>query len=118
MCDTVILAGVHLHACVRTAAVESLERGLHIVVAEDAVASNDPVHASATRRWLAERGVEFVSANEILSRLDGNAPSKLTHYSPRETNQRLFDIPIAGPEEVAAAVLSAQTAWKIWRRRI
>ena len=117
MCDTVILAGVHLHACVRTAAVESLERGLHIVVAEDAVASNDPVHASATCRWLAERGVEFVSANEIRSRLDGNAPSILTHYSPRTTGRRLFDIPIAGLKEIAAATLSAQTAWKIWRRR-
>ena len=116
-CDTIILTGVHLHACVRTAAVESLERGLRIVVAEDAVGSNDPVHASATRRWLVERGVEFISANEIRSRLDGNVPSQLTHYSPRKTSHRLFEIPIAGPNEVAAAALSAQTAWKSWRRK-
>jgi acyl-CoA reductase-like NAD-dependent aldehyde dehydrogenase len=115
-CDTIILAGVHLHACVRAAAVESLERGLHVFVAEDAVASNDPVHAAATRRWLAERGVEFISTNEIFSRLDGNAPSRLIHRSPRETNKILFEIPIAGVDEIAAATISAQSAWKLWRQ--
>jgi acyl-CoA reductase-like NAD-dependent aldehyde dehydrogenase/nicotinamidase-related amidase len=115
-CDTVILAGVHLHTCVRTVAAESLERGLQVFIAEDAVASNDPVYAAATRRWLAERGVEFISANEILSRLAGNAPAKLIHRSPRETGKILFEIPVAGAEEIAAATLSAQSAWKIWRQ--
>ncbi len=115
-CKAVILAGVHLHACVRTAAVECLERGLQVIVAEDAVASNDPVHAAATRRWLAERSVEFVCTHEILSRLDGNAPAKLIHRSPRETEQVLFEIPLAGADEIAAATQSAQEAWQIWRR--
>jgi acyl-CoA reductase-like NAD-dependent aldehyde dehydrogenase len=115
-CDTVILTGVHLHACVRTAAVESLERGLQVFIAEDAVASNDPVHAAATRRWLAERGVEFISASEILSRLVGNAPSKLIHRSPRETKKILFEIPVAGADEIAAATLPAQNAWEAWRQ--
>jgi acyl-CoA reductase-like NAD-dependent aldehyde dehydrogenase/nicotinamidase-related amidase len=114
-CDTVVLAGIHLHTCVRTVAAESLERGLQVFIAEDAVASNDPIYAAATRRWLAERSVEFISTNEILSRLDGNAPSKLIHRSPRETEKILFEIPIAGAEEIAAATLSAHNAWKIWR---
>ncbi len=116
-CDTVILAGIHLHTCVRTIAAESLERGLHVFIAGDAAASNDPVYAAATRRWLAERGVGFVSANEILSRLEGNAPSKLTHRSPRETGKFLFEIFIAGEDEINAATLSAQTAWKKWRQK-
>jgi len=107
-CDTVILAGIHLHTCVRTIAAKSLERGLQIFIADDAVTSNDPVYAAATRRWLAERGIEFISTNEILSRLDGNAPSKLVHHSPRETKIKLFEIPIAGAVEIAAATLSAQ----------
>jgi acyl-CoA reductase-like NAD-dependent aldehyde dehydrogenase/nicotinamidase-related amidase len=115
-CDAFILAGIHLHTCVRTIAAESLERGLQVFIAEDAVASNDPVYAAATRRWLAERGVEFISANEILSRLEGNAPAKLIHRSPRETKKILYEILIAGTEEIAAATLSAQNAWKIWRQ--
>jgi acyl-CoA reductase-like NAD-dependent aldehyde dehydrogenase len=115
-CDTVILAGLHLHTCVRTVAAESLERGLQIFISEDAVAGNDPIFGAATRRWLAERGVEFISANEILSRLTGNAPAKLIHRSPRETEKILFEIPIARPDEIAAATLSAQAGWENWRQ--
>ena len=115
-CDAVILAGVHLHACVRTAAVESLERGLQVFMAEDAIASNDPVHAAATRRWLAARGVEFISTTEIWTRLEGKAPTKLSHFSPRETDQTLFEIPIAGADEITAATATAQKAWQDWRR--
>ncbi|HLK21361.1 MAG TPA: aldehyde dehydrogenase family protein, partial [Bryobacteraceae bacterium] len=58
-CDAVILTGLHLHTCVRIAAMESLERGYQVRIAEDAVGSNDPIHAAATRRWLEERCVEF-----------------------------------------------------------
>ena len=115
-CDAVIIAGLHLHTCVRTVAAESLERGLRVFVTEDAVASNDPILAAATRRWLAERCVEFLPAHEILSRLEGNAPSKLLHRSPRETKKILFEIPVAGADEIAAATSSAQAAWKSWRQ--
>ena len=116
-CDTVILAGVHLHTCVRTAAAESLERGLQVFIAEDAVGSNDPVHAAAVRRWLAERCVQFEPVNAILSRLGGNEPPKLVHRSPRETEKVLFEVPIAGADEIAAAAAAAKTAWTNWRRR-
>ncbi|MES1180647.1 MAG: isochorismatase family cysteine hydrolase [Verrucomicrobiota bacterium] len=36
-CDTVILAGLHLHTCVRTAAAESLERGLRVFMRSPAM---------------------------------------------------------------------------------
>ena len=116
-CDTVILAGLHLHTCVRTAAAESLERSLQVFIADDAVTSNDPVFAAATRRWLAERGVEFKSTNEILSRLRGNAPAKLIHRSPCATENILFEIPIAGVDEIGTATSSAQNEWRTWRRK-
>ena len=115
-CDAVVVAGLHLHTCVRTVAAEGLERGLQIFIADDAVASDDPVYAAATRRWLAARGVEFIPVAEIQSRLDGNAPSKLLHRSPRETEKILFGISVAGTAEIAAATLSSQNAWKKWRR--
>jgi acyl-CoA reductase-like NAD-dependent aldehyde dehydrogenase/nicotinamidase-related amidase len=115
-CDAIILAGLHLHACVRAAATESLERGLQVFIVEDAVASNDPIHAAAARRWLAHRCIELISANETFSRLKGNAPAKLIHRSPRETKKALFEIPITGADKIAAATLSAQRAWEKWRR--
>ncbi len=115
-CDTLIIAGVHLHTCVRTAAAEAMERGLQVFMSEETVASNDPVYAAATRRWLTERDVEFAVTSEILSRIAGHpATSKLTHRSPRETSTILFELPIATPADIAAATLRAQNAQATWR---
>jgi alpha-ketoglutaric semialdehyde dehydrogenase len=115
-CDAVIVAGVHLHTCVRAVAVESLERHLQVVIADKAVASNDPVYAAVTRRWMADRCVEFLSTDEILLRLDGFAPSIMVHRSPRETENVLFEIPIVDADGIATATGFAQAAAKSWRR--
>ncbi len=72
-CDTIIIAGVHLHTCVRLAAMGCIERNLQAIMAEDAVASDDPIHSASTRRWLAERCVEFEPVSAILTRLDCGA---------------------------------------------
>lgn len=113
-CDTVVLAGVHLHACVRAAAVECLERGLEVRVADDAVASNDPIHAAAVRRWLAERCVIFEPVTSVLARFDGGAPTVLVHRSPRKTAEVLFEVPVEGGNGVATAAAVAQEAWRGW----
>jgi acyl-CoA reductase-like NAD-dependent aldehyde dehydrogenase/nicotinamidase-related amidase len=115
-CDAVILAGLHLHACVRTAAVECLERDLQVIIAEDAVSSNDPIHSAATRRWLAGRCVQFQPADAILSRLRNNIASKLVHRSPRETGKVLFEMPVSSAKEVSAATTAAKNAWTAWRQ--
>jgi len=115
-CDSVILCGVHLHACVRTAAVESLERDLHVEIAEDAVGSNDPIHAAATRRWLAARCVEFKSAAAIFPGGDQPASGNWLHRSPVQTDKILFEVRNAGWEEISAAANAAQNAWPDWRR--
>jgi nicotinamidase-related amidase len=115
-CDAIIVAGVHSHTCVRAIVTESLERRLRVFVAEDAVASNDPVLAAATRRWLAERCVEFLPTDEILSRLNGRAPLRPVHRSPRETKKVLFQIPVASADEIAATALSAKATWQKWRQ--
>lgn len=86
-CDSVILAGLHLHTCVRIAAMECLERGYRVQVAEDAIASNDPIHAASTRRWLEDRCVEFGGAGVSIRQ-----------------------------EEIASATESACNGWKQWRR--
>ncbi|ODS58706.1 MAG: hypothetical protein ABS36_04045 [Acidobacteria bacterium SCN 69-37] len=115
-CDTVILAGLHAHACVRAAAVESLERGLSVFVAADAIATNDPVLAAGTRRWLEARGVRFLPTGEILSRLSDRSPSPLVHASPRDVTRALFTVPIADRAAIADATASARAAWRDWRQ--
>jgi alpha-ketoglutaric semialdehyde dehydrogenase len=115
-CDSVIVAGLHMHACVRAVAVECLERGWRVCVAEEAVASNDPIHAAATRRWLAERCVAFESTGALLARLDGRAPPRLIHRSPRRSDEVLFEIPVAGRVEIESATAAAQAGWVKWRQ--
>lgn len=115
-CDSVILTGMHLHACIRTAAVEALERGFQIFVAEDAIGSNDPIHAAATRRWLSERCVRFQPFDALLSSIKTAAPAKWIHRSPSRTEEILFEIANTPPEEIDHAARAARKAWAEWRR--
>jgi acyl-CoA reductase-like NAD-dependent aldehyde dehydrogenase len=103
--DTVILAGLHLHTCVRVAAMECMERGYQVRIAEDAVASNDPIHAASTLRWLDARGAGAFACQPTFS-----------HHSPHRTDQLLFELPIATPQEIARETAAAQQASKQWRR--
>ena len=58
--DTVILAGVYLHGCVRATVLDAYQRGLDVRVACDAVASDDPLHGAVTRSYLEKRCAGFV----------------------------------------------------------
>src|SRR5262249_52680628 len=63
------------------------QAGLAVWVAEDAVASDDGLHAAITRRYLEARGVEFVSRTELRARLEGRAttifrPNQVLGASP------------------------------------
>lgn len=113
--ETLLLAGIHLHACVRAAAVEALERGLTVLVAEDAVGSNDPAHAAVTRRWLAERGVRFGRSESLLRELTGRPSPVWQHFSPRNARELLFEVPEADGREIDDAVTRAAEAQKPWR---
>jgi acyl-CoA reductase-like NAD-dependent aldehyde dehydrogenase/nicotinamidase-related amidase len=115
-CEAVILCGLHLHACVRAAAVESLERNLKVLIAEDAIASNDPIHAAATRRWLAARCVSFESVGAVLNSPNYASPGKWIHHSPRQTKETLFAVRNFTPKEITTATQAAQNVLTHWRR--
>lgn len=65
--DTVIVAGVHTHACVRATVLDAYARRLCVWVADDAVGSDEPLHAAAARRWLMVRAATFMPVEAILS---------------------------------------------------
>ena len=67
--DTLILAGVKTHACVRQLALEAMQAGLSVWVASDAIASDDPVHAAITSRYLEARGVTFQHVAKLVTNL-------------------------------------------------
>ena len=71
--DTLLVAGVHLHGCVRATVLDAYAHGLAVWVAEDAVGSDDPLHAAVTRRYLDGRAARFAPVNELLARVAAGA---------------------------------------------
>ena len=66
---TLILAGVHLHGCVRATAFAAYERGYKVWIAEDLVGSYDPLQSAAARAYLSGRAAELQTAHVLLERL-------------------------------------------------
>jgi nicotinamidase-related amidase len=69
--DTVIVAGIYLHGCVRSTVLDAYERGYEVWVASDATGSTEPAHAEHTQAWLGSRAARFLAVAEILANLDG-----------------------------------------------
>ena len=140
--DTLILAGVHLHGCIRATVLDAYAHGFTIWVAEDAVASDDPLHAAMTRRYLEPRAARFASVEDCLSAINPNARrsnrdsdsipllpaaivadvplrgeglESLAHASPRQCERGLWRVPVCGPGQVACATTAAKKAWNAWR---
>jgi alpha-ketoglutaric semialdehyde dehydrogenase len=67
--DTLILAGIYTHACVRATAMGGYSHGYEVWIAADGVASSDPLHARLTLEFLEGRVVSCLSVAEILSRI-------------------------------------------------
>lgn len=67
--DTVVIAGAYTHACVRQTAVDAYERGYRVVIVEDACASSEPEHATASLDWMSARFVTRLTAAEAAASL-------------------------------------------------
>lgn len=138
--DTVVLAGVHLHGCVRATAFDAYERGYRVWIADDLVGSYDPLQAAAARAYLAGRAATLLPAAQILERL-GAAPrmstplaqvlpvacighrwqeavgaSGTTHRDPSCSARVIAHVPYAGSAAVAAAAQAAAQAQIAWAR--
>ena len=73
--ERLLLAGVHLHGCVRQTVLDAYQRHpMELWVAEDATASNDPVHAAITRRYLERRAARFATVSQIVADLSERGP--------------------------------------------
>ncbi len=69
--DTLIMAGLYLHGCIRSTVLDAYARGFRVLVAEDAVASTDVMHAVTTRAWLDRRAASFAPASALLKIVSG-----------------------------------------------
>lgn len=86
--DTIIVAGVHIHACVRQTALDAAERSYDVWIAQDAVGSDDPVHGAITRRYLASRVAHFADVEKLIMLLRGNGQADVPEPAISESVAR------------------------------
>ena len=124
--DTLIIAGVHLHACVRATALDGYAKDYTVVVVEDSTASNDPVHAAISKRYLQERSVIFRRSDEIsaaiaagaakLAKLLVDTESGVMTYSSPQNRGRRWRLAAGRKSDITAAVAVAREIFEFWRR--
>src|SRR4029077_15385280 len=77
---------------------DAYQRGLAVWIAEDAVGSDDPLHAAVTRRYLEGRAPRFASVEELVARI---------HGGPESAN----DAPARTAAEAARSARTANEGW-------
>lgn len=136
--DTVVLAGLYTHGCIRATATDAYQYGYAVVLAADAIASTDSAHALASREWLQGRVGEFRGTAAIVAAVAGAAdetgasrpdrpaihvdgmwiaaPHSETadHMDPCDASRRLARIAIADAALVDHAVHATKAAGRDW----
>lgn len=62
----VTLAGIDIHACVRTTAIDAYQRDFRVLLASDCLATHDPEHGRISMAYM-ERNIAVAMTNEQLS---------------------------------------------------
>lgn len=65
--DSLILAGVNSHACIRTAAIDAYQRDLQVTLVRECVASKDLRHHEVTMDYLGGAIARLVTLDELQS---------------------------------------------------
>ncbi len=141
--DTVVIAGIYTHACVRATAMDAYQAGYEVWVADEAIASDDPLHAKLTRAYLSQRVCRFLPNEEILERLGSSkspraqamntealpvgciANNWLTiaghgvwpRHDPARWDAVLASVPIGRGRDIDLAVSSASNSQTSWSKR-
>ena len=68
--DSLILAGVNSHACIRTAAIDAYQRDLPVTIVRECVASKDLKHHEITMDYLDGGIATLVTLSEIQNQFD------------------------------------------------
>jgi nicotinamidase-related amidase len=63
--NTLVLAGINTHACIRMTAIDAYQRDYEVLVASDCVTSYDAEHHEITRHYLDGKIARFLTSGEI-----------------------------------------------------
>jgi maleamate amidohydrolase len=67
--DSIILAGVNTHACIRTAAIDGYQRDFQVTIVRECVASKDVAHHQMTLDYLDGGIATLVTLDELRTNL-------------------------------------------------
>jgi nicotinamidase-related amidase len=71
--DTLVLAGVNTHACVRTTAIDAYQRDLEVIIPREAVGSYDREHEAVSLRYMDGKIAAVMSMADVVARIAGGA---------------------------------------------
>ncbi len=120
--DTVIITGVHTHACIRATASDAYARGFDVIIAEDAVGSYDPAHGALTLDWINGRAAQCLPAQSIKAKFASNAKEDThgaqswQHRDPANWSRLLHDVPLARRTKVFAIAKGLAARQPRWAR--
>lgn len=110
---TVVLAGLHTHACVRQAAMGAHALGFEVVIAGDAVASYDADHAARSLTWMegrVSRRLDARAVSALFAESRDASGRRMKHADPTDAANGLFSFEAAEPEAVENAARRASQA--------
>jgi nicotinamidase-related amidase len=74
--DTLVLAGVNTHACVRTTAIDAYQRDLEVIIPREAVGSYDREHEAVSLRYMDGKIAAVMSIADVVARIAGGAMAR------------------------------------------
>lgn len=141
--DTLIIAGVYTHACVRATALDAYQAGFAVWIAADCIASDAPLHARLTLDYLDARAGEVLPSAAIADRLGltrpaaaADAPIETTpvghvagrwqaasghelwiQHDPADWRRCLAAVPLGRSADVERAATGLAAGQRQWSRR-
>jgi nicotinamidase-related amidase len=73
--DTLVLAGVNTHACVRMTAIDAYQRDLDVIIPREAVGSYDREHAAVSLRYMDGKIAQVMPVVDVAARIQAGAQS-------------------------------------------
>jgi len=110
-----IIAGLYTHACIRNTALDAYQAGFEVILARQAMASTEPLHAATTLNYLSLRGIQVLDTSAILLLNTGaGIPPNFVHFDPCNTDNILFEQSYAAPGAIAEALDRLRPAQPGW----
>jgi nicotinamidase-related amidase len=63
--DTLVLAGINTHACIRVTAIDAYQRDLAVILPREAIGSYDKEHAAVSLRYMEGKIARVLSLHEV-----------------------------------------------------